>query len=103
MPVHQLAREPVENVIDGKRSLLFRHLRIEEHLQQQVAEFAGEFVPVAIVDGFEDFVGLFQRVGLDGVEGLLAIPGAASRSPQALHDGDCAFETFAGRGHWQPL
>ena len=77
MPVNKLAGEPVKNIIDGKRSLLFGHLRIEKHLQEQVAEFAGKFVPVAIVDRFEDFVGLFQRVGLDGVEGLLAIPGAA--------------------------
>ena len=99
MPVHQLARKPVQNVINGKCSLLLRHLRIKKHLQQQVAKFAGKFLPVAIVDGFENFVSLFQRVRLDGIESLLAIPGATPGSPQAFHDSDCAFETFAGRRH----
>ncbi len=75
MPVYKLAGEPVENVINRKRPLLLGHLRIKKHLQQQVAEFAGQFVPVAIIDGFEDFIGFFQRVGFDGIEGLLAIPG----------------------------
>ena len=103
MAVHQLAREPVQNVVDRKRSLLFRHFRIEEHLQQQVAEFAGKFLPVTIVDGFENFVGFLKRVGLDGIEGLFAVPGTASGGPQSRHDGDCAFKTFAGSGHWQPL
>ena len=103
MPVHKLAREPVEHVVNRKTSLLLGHFRIEEDLQQQVAELAGEFAPVAIVNGLDDLVSLFQRIRLDGIEGLLAIPGAAPRSPQALHDGDCAFETFAGSGHWQPL
>ena len=103
MPVHKLVREPIENVVDGKRSLLLAHLRIKEHLQQQVAKFTGKFLPVAIVDRFQNFVGFFQRVGLDGIECLLAIPRAASRSSQTLHDGDCAFETFASSGHWQPL
>ncbi len=80
MPVNKLAREPVEHVINRKRSLLLGHFRVEEHLQQQVAEFAGEFVPVAIVDGLEDFIGFFQRVRFYGIEGLLAIPRAASWS-----------------------
>ncbi len=99
MPIYQLAREPIENVINRKRPLLLGHLRIEKHLQQQVAEFAGKFVPVAIIDGFEHFISFFERVGLDGIEGLLAIPGTPPGSPQALHDRDGAFETFAGRGH----
>jgi len=34
-------------------------------LKQQVAQFAREFGPVAIVDRFEDFVGFFEGVGFD--------------------------------------
>ncbi len=81
MPVHQLAGEPVENVINRKCPLLFGHLRIKQNLQQQVAEFPGKLVPVAIIDGFEHFIGFFQGVGLNGIEGLLAIPGTTPRSP----------------------
>jgi len=72
-------------------------------LQKQVAELTGKLVPIAIVDGFENLVRLLQREGFDGIESLFAIPGTASGSPQALHDGDCAFETFAGSGHLQSL
>jgi len=103
MPIHQLARESIEDIIDGKCSLLFAHLRIEQHLQEKVAEFARKFLPIAIVDGFQHFVGFFERVGLDGVESLLAIPGAASRGPQPLHDSDRTFKSFAGGGHWESL
>ena len=99
MAIDQLFREPVENVINRKCPLLLGHLGIEKYLQQQIAEFSRKLVPVAIIDGFEHFISFFERVGLDGIEGLLAIPRATPRSPQALHDGDCAFETFAGSGH----
>jgi hypothetical protein len=39
-------------------------------------------------DRVEDLVGFFERVGLDGIEGLLAIPGAAVFRAQAGHDGN---------------
>ena len=81
MPVDQLAGKPVENIVNRERRLFLRHLRVEEHLQQQVAEFAGKLGPVAIIDCFQDLVGLFQGVGLDGIEGLFPIPGAAARGP----------------------
>ncbi len=99
MTVDELGGKAVEHIVDGKRGLLFRHLGVEKHLQQQVAEFARQLGPVAIVDGLEDFVGFFQRVGLDGIEGLFAVPGAAAGCAQALHDRDRAFETFSCGGH----
>ena len=64
------------------------HLRIEENLQQQVAELVLEVGPGAALDGVEDLVGLLERVALDGVEGLLAVPGTAVRGAQASHDRD---------------
>ncbi len=99
MAVDEFGGEPVEHVVDGKRRLLLRHLGVEEHLQKQVAEFACEFRPVAIVDRLEDFVGFFERVGLDGIESLFAVPGTAARGAEALHDGDSALETFSCGGH----
>ena len=79
MPVDQLVRQPVEHVVDGEVLLFGRHFGVEEHLQQQVAEFAGQLVPVAGIDGLQHLVGFFQGVGLDGVEGLLAVPGTSAR------------------------
>ena len=103
MPIHQLGGEPIQNVIDGKASLLFGHFRVEEDLEQKVAEFSGEFLPVAIIDGFEDFVSFFQRVGFDRVERLLAVPGAATWAAQPGHDRYCAFEALSGGGHASTL
>ena len=73
------------------------HLRIEEHLQQQVAELVLQVRPGAALDGVEDLVGLFERVALDGVEGLLAVPGAAAGRAQAGHDGGGALQGLGGR------
>ena len=75
--------------------LLGRHLGVEQDLQKQIAQLPAKFVPIAGVDGLQHFVGFFQRVGLDGVEGLLAIPGTAARGSQARHDGDGALESLA--------
>ncbi len=77
----------VEHIGDGEVALVGGHLGIEEHLQQQIAELLGQVREVAALDGVEDLVGLFQRVFADGVEGLLAVPGAAAGSAQPGHDG----------------
>ncbi len=97
--VHQFRGKAIQNVVDGKSSLLLSYLRVEENLEQEVAEFAGEFLPIAIVDGFEDFVGFFERVGFDRVERLLAVPGTAAGTAQPGHDRHCAFEAISGARH----
>ena len=87
MAANQLAVQMIEHIGDGEVAFVGRHLRIEQHLQQQVAEFFGKMRKVAALDGVEDFVGLFQRVFANGVEGLLAVPRAAAGSAKARHDG----------------
>src|SRR5260370_29736635 len=99
MPVHEFCREPIKDVIDGKRSLLLGHLRIKHDLQQQVPEFGGQFGPIAIVDGFENFVGFLKYIRLDGIESLLSIPRTSAWRAQALHDGDRALQTFSRSWH----
>ena len=42
MPAHQLAVQVVEHIGDGEMALVGRHLRIEQHLQQQIAELLGQ-------------------------------------------------------------
>ena len=97
--MNELGRKAINDVVDGERRLLLRHLRIEENLQQQVAEFAGKFGPIAIVDSFENFVSFFEGIGLDGIEGLFAVPRAAAWGAESLHDGDHSLETLSCRGH----
>ena len=70
----------------GEVAFVGRHLRVKQHLQQQVAEFFGQVRKVAALDGVEDFVGLFKRVFANRVEGLFAVPRASARRPQPRHD-----------------
>ena len=72
------------------------HLRVKEHLQQEVAEFIAQLRPGAPLNGVEDLVGFFQRMPLDRVEGLLLIPGAAVRPAQTGHDGSGLCNGLAG-------
>ena len=103
MAVDELGGKTIENVVDGKRRLLLGHFRIEQNLQEEVAEFARKFGPVAIVDRLENFVGFFKRIRLDRVEGLFLVPGATAWGAEALHDGDRSLESFSCGGHRQPM
>src|SRR6266496_3395495 len=99
MTVNQLCREPIKYIIDGEMIFLPGHLRIKKYLQKQIAEFSLQLTPIAIVDGLKNFVSLFERVGFDGIECLLAVPGAPARPAQPGHDGDRALEEFACSWH----
>ncbi len=95
----QLLVDGVEGVVDGEEVLVGGHLGVEDGLEEEVAEFFGEVGPVAAVDGVEDLVGLFEGVGFDGVEGLLAVPGAAGFGAELRHNSDQLREFFAGGRH----
>jgi hypothetical protein len=76
-------------------------LGVEEDLEEEVAEFIGEFGVVGGFEGFEDFVGFFEEVGAEGHVGLFAVPGAAVGCAEAGHGRDEFFEGGAGRLHAQ--
>src|SRR5581483_7052375 len=95
----KLVGKLVEHLVNGETALLLGHFCVEENLQEEIAQLTDEFGPIPIINGLEDFIGLFKSVGLDGVEGLLAVPGAAARSTQAGHNLNCSFEALAGGGH----
>ena len=83
---NQLAIQLVEHFGDSEVTLVCGHLRIEQHLQQQVAEFLGKVRKVTALNGVEDLIDFFERVFADGIEGLFAVPGAAARCAQSRHD-----------------
>src|SRR6476620_9308097 len=98
MPSDEFVGQSFQNVINGEIALLFRHLRIEQNLKQQIAEFPTELRPVTIVDCFQDLVGLFDGVGLDGIESLFAVPRTSARTSKSRHNGDYPLEKLAGGG-----
>ena len=79
-----------------KKLLLGRHLRVEHGLQNEIAEFLRQLAPLAAVYGVKHFVSFFERIRFDGIEGLLAIPGAAAGRAQARHQRNQFLEFLAG-------
>ena len=87
MPAHHLVADRGDDVVESEMPGFLGHLRMEHHLQQQVAEFVLQFVHVAAIDGIGDLVGFFDRVRRDRREILLQVPGtAAVRIAQLRHD-----------------
>jgi hypothetical protein len=76
-----------DDVVDGEAALFGGDLGVKENLEEEVAEFFGEFGVIAGVEGIEDFVGFFDQIGAEGGVGLLTVPGAAAGSAEAGHDG----------------
>jgi hypothetical protein len=99
MAIDQFGREPVNHIVNREQRLFSRHLCIKQHLQQQISKLAGKFMPVTVVNRFQHFVGFFQRVRLDGIERLLAIPRATAGRAQPFHDFHRSFEAFSSIGH----
>ena len=85
----QLAVQPGDHIRDGEVPGLARHLGIEQHLQQKIAQLLAKIGPMPPLDGVEDLIALFEGIFPDGVEGLLAIPGATTGTAQPGHDAHC--------------
>ena len=86
MTPDQLLIDRIERIADIEQLFFGSHLREENGLQHEVAKLGAQLIPIAPVDRVEHLVGLFERVGFDGIECLLAIPGTPSGSPQPGHD-----------------
>jgi len=85
-----------DDVVDGEAALFGGDLGMEEDLEQEIAEFFGEFGVVAGVEGIEDFVGFFDQVGAKGGVGLFSVPGAAAGGAETGHDSGQFGEGGAG-------
>ena len=85
-----------DDVVDGEAAGFGGDLGVEENLEEEVAQFFGEFGVVFGVEGVEDFVGFFDQVGAESGVGLLAVPGAAAGGAEAGHNGGEFGEGGAG-------
>jgi hypothetical protein len=87
VPAVELAVDGIHHVGEGERALLLGHPGVEHHLEQQIAELVLEVAQVATLDRIHDLVGFLDRIGRDGRETLLQVPGAAGvRRSQGRHD-----------------
>ena len=92
MPAHELLADRLCDGVEVEVAHLARHLRVEHHLEQKIAELVAQAVPVLAADRVVDLVGLFDRVGRDRLEALLEVPRAAAVGiAQLRHDLEQAF------------
>ena len=73
-------------LLEIKRAALAGQLAVENHLQQQIAQFLGHFLIVARLDRVHQFVDFLDGVKAEGHVVLLAVPGAALRGTEPGHD-----------------
>ena len=83
---NQFVVDFANDVVDGEAALFGGDLRVEEDLEEEVAEFLGKLDVVARVQGIEDFVSFLDEIGAEGGMSLLAVPGTAAGSAQAGHN-----------------
>ena len=87
MPQDHLVTDRGNNRIKVKKPSLVCHLRVVNRLEQQIAQFTGKLLPGGPRDDICHLMRLFHRIGRDGCEGLLNIPGAAAVAvAQTAHD-----------------
>ncbi len=103
MTAEHLVGDSADNIGEIEQIALFRHARVEHHLQQQIAEFVLERRPVRILDRAGHFIGFLDRIGRDGGEGLGDIPGATVFGiAQAAHDVEQLGDGEGGRLSHRP-
>jgi hypothetical protein len=87
MASHHLAADRIDDLGESEAILLLGHARVIDDLQQEIAEFLAQIAHVAAFNGLRHLIGFLDRVGRDGPEVLLDIPGAADyRRAQHGHD-----------------
>ncbi len=62
VPADNLVHDGADNIVEIEEVLLLRHLRMEDDLEQEIAEFVLQRRPVFILDRACDFVSFFDLV-----------------------------------------
>src|SRR5690606_5483234 len=87
MTPHHLFADAARDVREPERPCLLRETRMEDDLEQQVAELVLELCDVAPLDRVRDLVRLLDRIRRDRLERLLEVPRAAALGvAQRRHD-----------------
>jgi hypothetical protein len=99
---HKFVVERACDVMNVECSRFARHFRVQEDLHPEIAEFFAKrsresrvfevLGRTDLIKHVEDFGGLFDQEGAQGLVGLLAVPGAASRGAETVHGFDDGFK-----------
>ena len=87
MAPDELSRDGLDHVAEREGPLFLGHAGMENHLEQQIAQFVPQIREIAALDGVHDLIGFLEGVGRNRREILLQIPGAAGPGrAQGRHD-----------------
>src|SRR6185437_9633517 len=94
----ELLADAARDLCKIEPALLLGHARMEHHLEEQITQLLAQLVRLAALHRIGHLVGLLERIGRDGAESLLAIPGAAPlRVAQPRHERQERAHRLAGR------
>ena len=77
MATQHLVTYRLVNTVKIKPAPLFRHLCMENHLEQEITQFVLQVIGIIPGDGIGNLVSLFNGIGCNGGEILFDIPRAA--------------------------
>ncbi len=98
MAADHLRGDGLDDIGEGEGAGLLGEAGVIDDLEQEVAELVLEIDEILALDGVGNLVGFLDRVGRDGAEGLLEIPGATGDGrSQRGHDLDEAGDVARGR------
>ncbi len=81
----ELLDEPTRDIVDVPSSVLGSHLRVEDDLQEEIAELVADRVGVTTVDRLEELVRLLKEVARQGLVALLTVPRTPAGPAQPGH------------------
>src|SRR5713101_1151059 len=87
MAAQHLVGDRAGDVVEVEKAGLLGHARMEDDLEEQIAELVLECCRIAALARLGHLIGLLDGVGSDGGEALLAVPGTAALGiAQPRHD-----------------
>ena len=86
MAADQFVADFARHVVEVETAGLGGEFTVKDDLQQQIAKLFPEVPVIRPLDRVHRFVGFLDQVGNQRLVGLLGIPRATARRPQAVHD-----------------
>jgi hypothetical protein len=93
----------VDYIRKGKEIFLLVEVVEEQDLEKEISQFFADVAGIVVVDRLEQFVGLLDKVLLEGLGGLFFIPGASVRGSEATDNFKEGKEFFRGGCHGLPV
>ena len=88
VPAHHLFAKALNHVVNGKVALFLAHLRMENYLEQHIAQFLAHVFLVALLCGINKFTTFFDQIRQQRMRILLTVPRAAVLRAEASHNID---------------